>query len=290
MGLVQESSYLMAPAAVWMQLGQATHPTKLCIGFDKALSVGAFLKDLAPLSYLNGLQCLTYRLGKMAAHVQDPDASDAQFLSNLTALKTLNGDIVVKAGMLEHISSCTALKSLHLHTTERVVSPSSSDWQALGQLVHLTKLYMSANMMLLDTDMQLGYSALQRLTGLQQVTWRFTAAAVPTLTALTKLTSVNGSWVARGQEWDGGVKCEQVVHVGDAGGVVPFKAFPNVEVVNLARPLDTASWEALGRWCPKVKQVRLQALPRPRGALHGRASLQVLLAQSVWLHSRAEPS
>lgn len=103
--------------AVWMQLGQATHLTKLCIGFDKALSVGAFLKDLAPLSNLNGLQCLTYRLGTMAAHVRDSDASAAQFLSNLsnlTALTSLNGDIVVKAGMLEHISSCTALKSLHL--------------------------------------------------------------------------------------------------------------------------------------------------------------------------------
>lgn len=145
------------------------------------------------------------------------------------------------------------------------MSPSSSDWQALGQLVHLTKLYMSANMMLLDTDMQLGYSALQRLTGLQQVTWRFPAAAVPTLAALTKLTSVNGSWVARGPEGDGGVKCEQVVHVGDAGGVVPFKAFPNVEVVGLARPLDTASWGALGRWCPKVKQVQVASFAPPTG-------------------------
>lgn len=248
--------------AVWSQLGQATQLTKLGIKFDKAIELGAHMKDLAPLSSLTGLQCLAFRLGKMAAKAQGLDCSDARFFGNLTALNTLAGDIVLKAGMVEHISSCTALQSLVLHTRTRV-RPSSSDWQALGQLVQLTKLHISPGMMPPDQDMQQYYSALQCLTDLQQlVAWRITAGVVPTLAALTKLTAVHGSWVAGGQAWDGDVACEHVVRMIEASGLVPFKAFPNVEVVGLAGPLDVASWEALGSWCPKVRKIATST-PRP---------------------------
>jgi hypothetical protein len=61
--------------AVWSQLGQATQLTKLGFKFDKAIELGAHIKDLAPLSSLTGLQCLAFRLGKMAAMTQGLDFS-----------------------------------------------------------------------------------------------------------------------------------------------------------------------------------------------------------------------
>jgi hypothetical protein len=225
------------------------------------------LKDLAPLSSLTGLQRLSYRLGNKAAQDQHVDHSDGQFLGNLASLKVLGGDLMLKADMLEHISRCTALEGLYLRTAKRVVRPSSSDWQVLGQLTHLTRLNIVSDMLPPDGDVQLYYSALQRLTGLQQLTTgRLTAAVVPTLAALTKLTLLSGAWTAEGQGRDGDATCEQVVRLIEASGLVPFRVFPNVEVVGLAGPLDTASWEALGSCCPKVKEVVVNSLLTPRSA------------------------
>jgi hypothetical protein len=77
---------------------------------------------------------------------------------------------------------------------------------------------------------------------------------VPTLAALTQLTSVYGEWVAEDQGWDGDGVCEQVVQVRGLGGV-PFRAFPNVEVVGLAGSMDAASLVVLGSCGPKLIEI-----------------------------------
>jgi hypothetical protein len=75
--------------------------------------LGAHLKDLAPLSSLTGLQQLNFLLANKGAQLQpaEVDSGDAQFLAHLTALTELQGDFMLKPGMLQHISNCTALQS-----------------------------------------------------------------------------------------------------------------------------------------------------------------------------------
>jgi hypothetical protein len=167
-------------------------------------------------------------------------------------LTKLQGDFVLKPGMLQHISNCTALQSLSMQTVGFLVQPSSSDWQVLGELTRLTKLQV-ARCMVRDQDPRPFYLALAHLTNLQAITaGLWTWGAAPTLAALTKVTSVCGEWAAEDQAWDGDGVCEQVVQVRGLGGV-PFRAFPNVEVVGLAGSMDAASWVELGSCCPKVK-------------------------------------
>mgnify|MGYP001806877685 CR=1 FL=1 len=241
--------------AVRAQLGQATQLTRPAVGFDRAVGLGAHLKDLAPLSSLTGLQQLNFLLANKGAQLQpaEVDSGDAQFLAHLTALTELQGDFMLKPGMLQHISNCTALQSWSMQVGF-LVQPSSSDWQVLGELTRLTKLQV-ARCMVRDQDPRPFYSALAHLTNLQAITaGLWTRGAVPTLAALTKLTSVYGEWVAEDQGWDGEGVCEQVVQVRGLGGV-PFRAFPNVEVVGLAGSMDAASLVVLGSCCPKLIEI-----------------------------------
>jgi hypothetical protein len=69
--------------AVWAQLGQATQLTRLAVGFDRAVGLGAHLKDLAPLSSLTGLQQLAFLLANKGAQLQPAEVNpgDAQFLA-----------------------------------------------------------------------------------------------------------------------------------------------------------------------------------------------------------------
>jgi hypothetical protein len=246
--------------AVWEQLGEATQLTQLGVHFDRTVGVGAHVKNLAPLSSLTGLQSLTFQLVNKGEQLwlDGVDPADAGFLCHLTALTPLQGDFLLTAGMLQNISSCTALQSLSLRAGF-FVRPSSSDWQVLGNLSHLTKLHVSGSM-LGDQGLPPFYSALECLTNLQDIrvspklghcTW----AAVPALASLTRLTCVYGDWQAGQHGLDGEGVCEHVVRWFEASNSVPFSAFPNVELVGLAGALDTASWEALGSWCPKVRDI-----------------------------------
>lgn len=246
--------------AVWEQLGESTQLTRLAISFDKTVGVGAQVKDLTPLSSLTGLQSLGFQLFNRGALLQldGVDPGDAGFLAHLTALTELQGDFVLKPGMLQHISSCTALQSLWLRAGF-FVRPSSSDWQGLGELTHLTMLHVTGSI-LRDQGPQPFYSSLQHLRSLQEVrvspnNGHWTWAAVPALAALTKLTSVSGDWAVGDEGLESNGVCEQVVWLCEASGSVPFKAFPNVKRVVLAGSLDTGSWESLGSCCPKVRKI-----------------------------------
>jgi hypothetical protein len=166
---------------VWEQLGSITQLTSLKVHFDNCrveagdTSKGCLLPHLAPLRNLTGLQQLHITSCKQLQHrgeEQGQQGGGFEFLGELTALTDLEIAVPSTHGFTS-ISSCTALQRLWLRPMGNSSGGgrlSDEDWEAVGQLGHLTELHINMKHQPRSLSAQQPfYAALRKLSQLHSV-------------------------------------------------------------------------------------------------------------------------
>jgi hypothetical protein len=217
------------------------------------------LPHLAPLRNLTGLQQLHITSCKQLQHggeEQGQQGEGFEFLGELTALTDLEIAVPSTHGFT-NISSCTALQRLWLRPVGNSSGGgrlSDEDWEAVGQLGHLTELHinMKHQPRSLSTQ-QPFYAALQKLSQLHSVgDCNWTAAALPILAGLPRLRHVSGLWSVIGDA--ARARCEQVTCL-QISGNIDIATFPNLEIFCHLAGVTAEMWQSMSTSCPKLRSV-----------------------------------
>ncbi|KAF8063010.1 DCC family protein [Scenedesmus sp. PABB004] len=225
--LVLGSSWEDSDAA-WQALGGAAQLTHVAARFDVQLRSTVTLSHMSALTALSGLASLDVRVG--TPHV----AQHYGFLAGLPALTQLVLPLMFDRRGLDAIGACTGLRSLAFVVHPSVDYDSGTlVWPTLGEaecaaLARCTRLTSLNILVHQGSDPRL-LAALAALTGLQRLTIEhLSRASLPCLASLSRLTQLQGSWVAGAGGGVGGAStaCQSVVQLW-GGGPVPFEAFPS---------------------------------------------------------------
>lgn len=231
--------------------------------------------NLSALGSLINLQQLVLH----PASAYDEAAADAEqqqqqqqgvysWLGDLTALTALDMSIATASG-LPSISKCTNLRSLQLGLDQLPDRLGPNVWNGIGQLSQLTSLHILNGPPI--TGLPECAAAVAKLTCLS-CAWAnsWGVDLLGAFSQLPKLKTIKGGWrAAEGehQQLQRGVPtCASVTSLEAVAGLVPFQAFPNLQIMRQMTPIQAEAFRSLPRYCPKLQDIRVVGLRT--GSIH----------------------